>query len=75
MYLMGMPLYTSLDESEKRFDGHRAHEHLTTHLAMTIEDLSSRPEIGSAFESWIARCERSISVRGEPRFLVPPAWF
>lgn len=41
-HLMGMALYAELGESEPRFDGHRARQHLERGLMMTLEAMDER---------------------------------
>lgn len=73
---MSIPLYTSLDETEKSFDGHRAHTHLTRHLTMQMISGDEAGDIMPRFERWLAANKDNISVHSRgPTFILPPTWF
>lgn len=74
--IMSMQLYTSLDESEPRFDGNRAQRHLRKNLGMTVATPDESPEIEKHFDKWISAIAAFVTVhpRG-PKFLIPPVWF
>jgi len=74
--LMSMPLYTSLDESEPKFDGNLAQTHLQRQLIMTFTKPSDSPTIASDFDRWLARKSSCIRVHpSAPIFLTAPSWF
>lgn len=74
--IMTMRLYTSLDESEPRFDGNRAQVHLRKNLGMRVVTPDEAPEISRHFEKWLAANSEFVTVRrGGPKFLIPPEWF
>jgi hypothetical protein len=72
---MNIPFYTSLDENEKLFDGHRAHNHLAHHLSMQMVPDSEAKDFLPLFESWLNsnRGNLSVHTRG-PMFILPPTW-
>jgi hypothetical protein len=73
---MTMGLYVSLDESEPRFDGHRAQTHLVKNLGMNILTVEEAPEVNSVFQAWVKTHSNAIAVdRRGPKFLVVPEWF
>lgn len=84
---MTLQLYVSLDESEARFDGNRAQQHLTKKLGMTaVQAGDTSPDssgtvavdqqISLLFSYWHAQHRDSILVdkRG-PIILRPPVWY
>jgi len=74
--LMNLQTYCKLDESDRRFDGNRARNHLTSNLGMNLETAEQSPEIGSAFNSWVSRQASTITVHPSgAKFLVPPVWY
>jgi hypothetical protein len=74
--VMTMQLYTSLDESEPRFDGNRAQTHLQKNLAMKVVDIEQEPELKRHFETWLKNNADYITVHSRgPRILTPPFWF
>ncbi len=74
--IMTMALYTSLDESEPRFDGNRAQTHLSKNLGMRITDPDDVPEIKKDFETWTMANASFITVhRNRAKFLLLPDWF
>ncbi|MHB8899788.1 MAG: hypothetical protein ACYC6Y_13660 [Thermoguttaceae bacterium] len=73
---MTMALYTSLDESEPRFDGNRAQVHLVRQLGMTALAPGDRPGLEEEFARWVSVHEDFVTVDGRgARILVPPAWW
>lgn len=74
--IMTMELYTSLDESEPRFDGNRAQVHLRKNLGMKLVTPDESPEIKKHFDRWLRANAAFVTIyaRG-PRFLAPPDWF
>lgn len=72
-HLMSMGLYSELDESEPRFDGHVARRHLERGLLMTLEVLDERHELLGAFEAWRRRHAEVLAIRGTPHVLRVPA--
>jgi hypothetical protein len=73
---MTIELYTSLDETEARFDGNRAWRHLHEHLAMSLIPVTEDPELSAFFAQWIRGVAESIQVdtRGA-LVLSAPKWF
>jgi hypothetical protein len=73
---MSILLYTSLDGTEKLFDGHRAHTHLTQHLTMQLIAGADAGDLLPRFERWLAANKDNLSVHSRgPIFILPPAWF
>jgi len=73
---MSMPLYTSLDESEPKFDGNLARTHLQRQLNMCLTTPQESPAIADAFVAWQATQVNHIRIHpGGPLFLVAPSWF
>jgi len=74
--LMSMPLYTSLDESEPKFDGNLAQSHLQRQLNMRLTTPDESPHISQAFTTWQATQINHVWVHPSgPLFLVAPSWF
>jgi hypothetical protein len=74
--LMSMSLYTSLDESEPKFDGNLAQTHLQCQLNMRLTTPEESPAIAEAFTAWQATQVSHIRIRPTgPNFLVRPSWF
>ena len=71
-FLMSFPLYTRLDETEKRFDGTRAWRHLVRQLRMDKQSLSRLHPLMPAFERWAERHYESITVGRDPQVLQLP---
>ncbi|QDV68820.1 hypothetical protein Poly24_25330 [Rosistilla carotiformis] len=74
--LMSMSLYTSLDESEPKFDGNLAQTHLQRQLNMRLTTLEQSPAIEEAFVAW--QTTKTNRIRTHPKgplFLVAPNWF
>ena len=70
---MTVPFYVQLDESESRFDGAIARDHLTTRLAMRLSTPDEETQIGQRFSEWISRWVSCVRVHPEgPVFLLPP---
>ena len=68
---MTVDFYVTLDESETRFDGHLARNHLERHLAMKTRKSDEVPEIRSDFERWHQQYRNHITIHAEgPVFLV-----
>jgi hypothetical protein len=84
---MTMDLYVSLDESEPRFDGNRAQQHLTKKLGMVAVNLNESPakeslmvaeerRLSVLFEYWHAKHRVAIQLdRNGPIILRPPVWY
>ena len=74
--LMSMPLYTSLDESEPKFDGNLAQTHLQRQLNMRLTTPTDSPHVARAFVTWQAFHTNRIRVHPSgPLFLEAPSWF
>ena len=74
--LMSMSLYTSLDESETKFDGNLAQIHLQRQLNMQLTTPEESPAIAESFTAWQATLVNHIRVHASgPLFLVAPSWF
>ena len=64
--------YARLDESEDRFDGHRAQQHLSSRLRMRKVARGADASLDAAFERWIE--PMSHAIRENPKgavFLTP----
>jgi hypothetical protein len=84
---MTMTLYVSLDESEPRFDGNRAQQHLTRKLGMVPVHLDESPAddamlVGEdrrllvLFQYWHSKHHDSILLDSKgPIILRPPTWY
>ena len=73
---MNLPTYCNLDESDRRFDGHRARNHLRSNLGMLMMSLQENPEISDAFNAWLAKHQSLITIHPSgPKFIVPPDWY
>lgn len=73
---MTVELYVTLDGTDSRFDGRRAHKHLTQSLAMTPRTVNEAPEIASIFEEWLKHYSDNIAVHPNGAvFLLAPSWF
>ncbi len=84
---MTMELYVSLDESEPRFDGNRAQQHLTRKLGMVAVNLDDSPiddslmvaedrRLSMLFHYWLARHKDAIQIESKrPIILRPPVWY
>lgn len=74
--LMDLELYCQLDESDARFDGHRARNHLTSNLGMQILDAEQLTNIRNGFATWLGEHAELISVHpAGAQFIVPPDWY
>lgn len=74
--LMTLPLYTSLDESEPKFDGNLAQTHLQHRLSMYLASAKESPHISEAFSNWQHLNADHIRIHPSgPLFLVAPSWF
>lgn len=72
---MSMTLYSSLDETEPKFDGNLAQTHLRKRLHMRLLNPSQSPAIEKAFSLWIDRLSNQVRVhRGGPKILIAPSW-
>jgi hypothetical protein len=68
---MSMALYAQLDESEPRFDGHRAWTHLERLGYQRNED----PGLVAMYRGWAEQHAELLRVkRGDPVIWRPPAW-
>ena len=84
---MTMELYVLLDESEPRFDGNRAQQHLTKKLGMVPVNLDETPvdaalmvaedrRLSVLFRYWYAKHQDAIQQdRNGPIILRPPVWY
>jgi hypothetical protein len=73
---MTLARYTQIDHGEPIFDGHRAHRHLTAHLAMVMVDPSQQPALLARFRAWQQQYATAVRIHPVgPKFLVPPAWY
>jgi len=73
---MSLDLYTTLDETDRRFDGQRARLHLTQGLAMITERKTENLMLATLFDEWLEQRSNSISVHPNGAvFLSPPEWF
>ncbi len=84
---MTMQLYVSLDESEPRFDGNRAQQHLTKKLGMVAVNLDETPadeslmvaeerRLSVLFRYWLSRHKEAIQLDSKgPVILRPPVWY
>lgn len=59
---MTMELYTKLDETETRFDGHIAQKHLQGRLAMQVRPLSEGAGRERELGDWAGKNAGAISV-------------
>lgn len=74
--LMNMSSYCLLDETDRRFDGNRARNHLTTNLGMKLVTPIEKPSIALAFDAWLSMHDASTRVHSSgAKFLVPPEWY
>ena len=74
--LMDMATYCRLDETEPKFDGYLARNHLTQHLGMRLRSQEDEPAIAAAFTQWVERRTDTIHVHpAGPKFLLPPDWY
>jgi hypothetical protein len=70
---MGLNTYAALDESESRFDGHLAHNHLTRRLGMVTRKLEESTVIAQAFHRWLSAVTDLIVIdRLGPLIICPP---
>ena len=70
---MTMQLYTQLDESETRFDGHIAQRHLQSRLAMGALPSDQGPDLRERFSRWVGTHSGVVTAhpRG-PVFMLKP---
>jgi len=74
--LMDMATYCRLDETEPKFDGYLARNHLIQHLGMRLRSQVEEPAIANVFTQWVQRRTDSIHVHPSgPKFLLPPDWY
>lgn len=74
--LMNLSSYCKLDQSDRRFDGNRARNHLTTNLGMSLVTPIETPAIRLAFDAWLSLHNAAIQVHPSgAKFLVPPIWY
>ena len=72
--LMGVSDYAALDESETRFDGHLARNHLVRRLGFReVREMDASDSLRTAFARWVVGCEGSIRVhkKGATLLLAP----
>ncbi len=73
---MTIAFYSILDESDPRFDGGRARQHLMDNLGMKVPDPESLPRVRDLFHRWLACHTDQMRVhRAGPVLLAPHAWF
>lgn len=73
---MTVELYVTLDGTDSRFDGLRAHKHLTQSLGMTPRTRDEVKEIAIIFDEWLSRHSDCIAVHPNGAvFLLAPSWF
>jgi len=73
---MTVELYVTLDGTDGRFDGYKAHTHLTRRLAFVERRGLEAAGLADAFARWLdAQKEFVIVHRDGPVFLLPPAWW
>lgn len=73
---MTVELYVTLDGTDSRFDGRRAHSHLTRSLAMIPRRANEAPEVATIFNQWLDCHSDSVTVHPNGSiFLLPPLWF
>lgn len=72
--LMEIAAYAELDESESRFDGHLAKNHLVQRLGFREVEIPAMNEsVRAAFRDWVAACRGAIRVhRRGARLLLAP---
>ncbi len=74
--LMTLSLYTSLDESDPKFDGNLAQTHLQRQLSMQLVTPNASPHIARAFAAWQATHTNHIRIHPSgPKLLIAPSWF
>jgi hypothetical protein len=73
---MTVALYAALNDGSHRLDGHRAQQHLTRGLGMTVARPDDAPPMDAVFAQWRERLADSLVLhRAGPIFLRNPAWF
>jgi hypothetical protein len=73
---MTLDLYTSLGARDPRFDGHRAHEHLSRALGFARLGLATAPrETREAFARWHERHGTAVPLQKDVQLLTPPSWY
>jgi len=73
---MTVGLYSQLDSSDTRFDGHRAQTHLTHGLGMRVVPAEGDSVTGALFNEWLRQHAETITVNSSGALLItPPAWF
>ncbi len=73
---MTLPLYTSLDESEPKFDGNLAQTHLQRQLSMRCTTAEESRLSLKQFRKWQDLNTDHIRIHPNgPLFLVAPSWF
>lgn len=73
---MTVESYTSIERSNRIFDGTRARQHLVDNLTMRLMEPDERPVILRQFEKWQASFREVFNVHpAGPQFIVPPNWF
>lgn len=76
--LAGMTVarYTSIERSNRIFDGMRARRHLVENLAMQLTPVEARPRLQERFEAWLAKQGEVINVHpAGAQLILPPVWF
>jgi len=74
--LLDIQTYCKLDETDRRFDGNRARNHLTSNLGMRLLTTEQAPEVTVAFNKWVDSHSLSITVHPSgAKFLLPPDWY
>lgn len=73
---MTVAFYTSIERSNRIFDGTSARQHLTDNLTMKLVPADERPRLLAQFEKWHASYREVVNVHPVgPQFIVPPKWF
>ena len=71
---MTMPIYSTLNERDRRFDGHIAWQHLQRALGYLVLELDrSSAAVQAQFWSWLGRVEQWVQPRARVTLLLPPA--
>lgn len=73
---MTVAFYTTLDGTDRNFDGRVARLHLEKRLAMRLKRPQEIPGLPAAFSHWLSKHRESITLHPDgAQFLLPPNWF
>lgn len=73
---MTVAFYTSIERSNRIFDGTRARQHLVDNLTMRLVQSDERPRLMSQLEKWLENYGEAVNVHpAGPQFIAPPRWF